>query len=111
MSLRAIKMLERLRDDAVMSKFATQRDCQVYRQAVEDMLTMLRAVPLDAAPQEGEPGLPHAPQSQAQQQSGLHTPAAAAPCSHPWRGEGPEPVKWECCGMVIYRSYADYCWD
>jgi hypothetical protein len=50
---------------------------------------------MHAAPQEGEPGLPHAPQSQAQQQSGLHTPAAAAPddmcpnCVTPWKCNGP----------------------
>ena len=39
---RLTAMLERLRDDAVMSKFATQRDCEIYRSAVGDMLNMVR---------------------------------------------------------------------
>jgi hypothetical protein len=39
---RLTRMLERLRDDAVMSKFASQRDCEVYRSAIGDMLNMVR---------------------------------------------------------------------
>ena len=38
-------------------------------------------------------------------------PAVAAPCCHPWRGEGPAPKYWWCCGVKVYRSYADYCDD
>lgn len=42
---RLVKMLEQLQAAAVMSKFVTARECQAYRAAVEDMLSMLRAVP------------------------------------------------------------------
>lgn len=53
---RAVAMLERLKADAVMSKFATLRECQAYRQAVEDMLTMVRSDPSPLArPQEEKP--------------------------------------------------------
>jgi hypothetical protein len=55
---------------------------------------------------------PQAVRNQPVEESGsAAVPADAAPCSHPWRGEGPEPVKWTCCGMIVYRSYEDYCWD
>lgn len=60
---RILKMLEQLQMDAVMSKFATARECQAYRSAVEDMLTMLRAVPLEVqfnGPKYGDgPGSTH----------------------------------------------------
>lgn len=39
---RLVRMLERLKGDAVVSKFATSRECQVYRAAVNDMLNMVR---------------------------------------------------------------------
>ena len=39
---RLTAMLERLQADAVMSKFATARECNSYRSAVEDMLNMVR---------------------------------------------------------------------
>ena len=42
---RAEAMLERLKADAVVSKFATARECQAYRAAVDDMLTMIRLGP------------------------------------------------------------------
>lgn len=29
-------------------------------------------------------------------------------CCHPWRGPGPEPKYWWCCGVKVYRSYGDY---
>ena len=48
MSERLVKMLEQLQTDAVMSKFATARECNAYRSAVADMLVMLRAVPYEA---------------------------------------------------------------
>jgi len=34
------------------------------------------------------------------------------PPEYRWLGEGPPPVKW-CApdGTIVYRSYADYCWD
>lgn len=33
-------------------------------------------------------------------------------CKHDWTGSGEMPAKWNCqCGTVMYRSYADYCWD
>jgi hypothetical protein len=39
-------------------------------------------------------------------------PAVAAPCAHPWLGDGPQPAKFDCrCGTRVYRSYDDYCWD
>lgn len=46
-------MLEQLKADAVMSKFCTAEECRAYRSAVEDMLTMLRAVPLAPSAAEG----------------------------------------------------------
>lgn len=47
---RIVVMLDRLKADAVVSKFATSRECMVYRQAVDDMLTMIRATPEKPCP-------------------------------------------------------------
>ncbi len=34
------------------------------------------------------------------------------PEKYRWKGEGPPPPKWRAAdGTVVYRSYADYCWD
>lgn len=38
---RIVVMLENLKADAVMSKFATARECQAYRAAVQDMLELI----------------------------------------------------------------------
>jgi hypothetical protein len=45
---RVEKMLQRLQNDAAMSKFHTRAEHQAYHSAIEDMLTMLSAVPLTA---------------------------------------------------------------
>jgi hypothetical protein len=45
-------MLEQLKSDAVVSKFVTHRECLSYRQAIDDMLGMLRAVPLCGGPED-----------------------------------------------------------
>lgn len=34
------------------------------------------------------------------------------PEQYQWKGEGPAPAKWTAAdGTIVYRSYADYCWD
>jgi hypothetical protein len=48
-------MLEQLKSDAVVSKFVTHRECLSYRQAIDDMLGMLRAVPLCGGPSRDGP--------------------------------------------------------
>ena len=71
------KLVERLKADAVMSKFATSRERQAYRSAVDDVLTLLQESPSHERTMQ-------APQGAGCQEPSLATslaPAVAAPHS------------------------------
>lgn len=114
---RAVKMLERLRDDAVISKFVTVRECQAYRSAVEDMLAMLRAVPLPDGPngdrKQLHDMLAAAELMAATGSSAMHIVELIranlkdmpdGPSSAPWRKCGPGDA--ECKGVHFMRAEA-----
>jgi hypothetical protein len=84
---------------------------EVYRLALAYLATQSETIDENAAPQVPAATGRNEGQSPATGPDLVDTPAVAAPtaCGRccQWRGPGPEPAKWSCCGVVHYRSRAD----